>query len=378
MKLTVITPIPTPYRDPFWDTLSRHPEIDLTVIYCAATKGDRPWATNKSFHFRHHFPASWNLLGPMGWGSSCYINKGMADLLRQADPDVVFVGGYNHFTMLQAIAFCRRKRIPWMLMSESWKQRGGITGQLKHWTLHYWLQNVRAGLPTGKLASQQLCRLGIPEDRQCLLPNVPDLEAVRRHALEIRENRSAIRTSLGVPPNCRLILFAARMIDKKHPQLVVEAFQDLAHHGENVLVMLGDGPLRREVEQFAYHSGCMGQVFFPGFVEPEQVHRWMAVADVFVQPSFETWGVAPIEALASGTPVILAKTVGCHADILIDPTLGVAIAPGDRKGLCNAIQSTISAAIPANEILQTWNSWFEKNTHTALSERLVKFLRQTL
>src|SRR5262245_43090899 len=71
LRVLVITPIPTPYRDPFWTQFSRRPEIELEVLYCSAGKSDRPWQATWETGFQQHFPRSYNLAKRFGEGASC-------------------------------------------------------------------------------------------------------------------------------------------------------------------------------------------------------------------------------------------------------------------------------------------------------------------
>ncbi|RMF10174.1 MAG: glycosyltransferase, partial [Alphaproteobacteria bacterium] len=72
---------------------------------------------------------------------------------------------------------------------------------------------------------------------------------------------------------------------------------------------------RRALEEQARASGCAGRIRFAGFLEPEKIDSIYALADIFVLPSHETWGVVVLEALAAGLQVLISNRVGCHADV---------------------------------------------------------------
>lgn len=75
--------------------------------------------------------------------------------------------------------------------------------------------------------------------------------------------------------------------------------------------ILGDGPLRTELEEYALNMGIRESVKFFGEVSHEQVFCHLKSADVFVLPSYqEAFGVAYIEAMACGLPVIACKGEG--------------------------------------------------------------------
>ena len=375
MKILVVTPIPTPYRDPFWQTLSVRPDIELTVVYCASGKTDRPWTgPNGEFSYTRLFPRGGNVMKWLGWGNSCYWNIGISTLLKDVQPDAVLLGGYNHLTILAAVRHCKRNRIPWFLMSESWKNRSGLMGRVKRQVLRWWLKSAAGALPTGTRASKCLSSLGVPSDRQCFLPNVPDIESLGRFSDKLQSQTSQVKIKLGVRPKHRLVAFAARMIEKKRPLLVIEAFLRLEDKGDVTLVMIGDGPLIGKAKELAKQCDDSSRVVFPGFLSPEEVHRWMAVADLFVQPSTETWGVAPLEALSCGVPVVLTDQIGCSEDVLPDPSLGTVLQTVDVELLTDAMNTYLKHSCDHRANKDKWQHWARQNTHAALSDRLSGFL----
>ena len=67
-------------------------------------------------------------------------------------------------------------------------------------------------------------------------------------------------------------------------------------------------------------------------------------ADVFVLPSegSETWGLVVNEALACGSPVVVADAVGCAADLVDSGETGEVFSVGDSVGLANALQFVLT------------------------------------
>ena len=377
MNIGVVTSIPTPYRDPFWAKLGSLDGVNLTVIYCAGQKADRPWGElRKESNYRAEFPRSINLASSIGWGSSCFWNPGAIGLLKSFGPDAVLIGGYSHLTMLRAIRFCHQRHIPWFLMSESWKDRKGLKGLLKRRWLRSLLKTATGGMPTGSLAASKLKSLGISSDHQFRLPNVPDISSISREASAVRDNVVAARLGFDVPEGKKILLFAARMIPKKRPLTAIESLSYLKQKEGIQLVFLGDGPLRTEAEGLASKLGLSKLVRFEGFVRPELVHKWMAIADVFLQPSSETWGVAPIEAAACGCRVIVTNQVGCYADVFKGSNEHRVLPEISAAALARSIEELIGGESVQDTSLSTGcQAWLEANTHEQLVVDLEAFLK---
>jgi glycosyltransferase involved in cell wall biosynthesis len=89
---------------------------------------------------------------------------------------------------------------------------------------------------------------------------------------------------------------ASRFVPYKRVPMIVEAFAAMP---DRELVVIGDGPQRREVARLAAPN-----VRLLGHVPRADLPRWLAGARAFVFAAVEDFGIAPIEAQAAGTPVI--------------------------------------------------------------------------
>jgi len=144
---------------------------------------------------------------------------------------------------------------------------------------------------------------------------------VRRNGVEIPERlpvRGEFRRQWGIPPDAKVVLFLGRLISKKSPDLLIEAFaqwRGKSNRGmDSVLVLAGpeedDGFVPR-LKRVADQLG-LGQSI--RFVGPQyDKDKWQAYcdADVFVLPSLnENFGNTAAESAACGTPVIVTDRCG--------------------------------------------------------------------
>ena len=114
-----------------------------------------------------------------------------------------------------------------------------------------------------------------------------------------------------------VVLFMGRLHPKKAPDLLIEAFAK-AETGDAVLVIAGpdsDG-YRAKLEAVARQHGVVERTVFTGMVRGEQRVAALAEADVFALFSHqENFGLAVVEALACGTPVLISDQVNIHRKI---------------------------------------------------------------
>ncbi|WP_137285996.1 glycosyltransferase family 4 protein [Halorussus salinisoli] len=113
-------------------------------------------------------------------------------------------------------------------------------------------------------------------------------------------------------------LTVRRLSPRMGHEMLLRAFRRVVrHHPDAHLYVAGDGPLREELEGKAVDLGISDRVTFLGYVPDEDLPRAYATADCFVLPTrrLEGFGLATLEALASGTPVV-ATPVGGTTEIL--------------------------------------------------------------
>jgi len=136
------------------------------------------------------------------------------------------------------------------------------------------------------------------------------------------------------------VLFAGRLADQKRPLDAVAAHALLGP--EVHLVVVGDGPLRAQVQAAVAASPARDRVHVVGLVPHEQVPAHLRHADVFVLPSqYEELGSVLVEAMASGLPVV-ANRVGGIPALVRDGVTGRLAERGDVAGLAAALSAALT------------------------------------
>jgi len=376
IHLCVVTPQPTPYRDPFWNTVAEQPGVELDVFYCYAKGDDRPWEIDWPFKFHAEVLPGRAWLGQ----HNGYWNPSILKKLRANPYDAIILGGYNHFTMLAAAWYARRKRVPYLVMCESFHglKRARYRKTLKT-PLVRWIVGGAAGiLPTGQFAREYLISYGGRADRCAFVPNSPDLDSLRREAAALYPNRPVIRQSMNLG-NEAVILFVGRLIYKKGVDILLEAFARVVQSVPSQLLIAGDGPERAKLQERATRLGIADRVHFVGFQQPKDLPKFYCAADFFVLPSrTEPWGVVVMEALASGVPVVVSSLVGCHPDVINDPRVGRVVRPDDPQSLAEAIGDVLLARPDKSTVHQIWEPVCQKMRHPVVAHNLVGLIRAIL
>ncbi len=137
-------------------------------------------------------------------------------------------------------------------------------------------------------------------------------------------------------------IYVGRLGVEKNLKLLAEAYRELRKTQPNAhLIVVGDGPYRAEFERLL--DGL--PVTFTGFLERTDLCRAYASADVKLFPSTtDTWGNAPVEAQASGLPVIVSS-IGGPAELMEDGVTGIQIGGHDVDELRHAMESLMNGGL---------------------------------
>jgi len=141
---------------------------------------------------------------------------------------------------------------------------------------------------------------GVEADKITVLYNAVDEEDIYH----------GVKTQFGHGE--KLVLFLGRITIQKGPDYFLKAAQKVLQFEPNTkFVIAGSGDMELRLIREAAEMGIGQHVLFTGFLDKEEVNRLLRMATVYVMPSVsEPFGIAPLEALANNTPVIISKQSG--------------------------------------------------------------------
>lgn len=131
------------------------------------------------------------------------------------------------------------------------------------------------------------------------------------------EEKRQHKEDLGLPLDKKILLFVGRIAQEKNISELLRFYKAL-NREDVILVLVGDGPYRKHVEEEVSELGLTDQVYFTGMVPKDQVAVYYHLGDIFVCSSTsETQGLTYAEALASGLPCVCKKDA-CIAGVIED------------------------------------------------------------
>jgi glycosyltransferase involved in cell wall biosynthesis len=215
--------------------------------------------------------------------------------------------------------------------------RGGLLGDVavlraaRFGTSRMWLfrRGVDRFIAVSRETRQELLAAGVPDQKIAIVPYGVDTERFR--PLDTEE-RASLRVQLAFAGR-RVELVAARLVpEKRFDQLLLAWSTVKASIPDALLVILGDGPERGNLESMA-RGLC--DVRFVG--EVRDPVPYLQAADTLVLPSStEGQPLSLLEAMSTGL-VCVGTNIGGISDVLDDGRLGVLVPPDDVAGLARGV-----------------------------------------
>jgi glycosyltransferase involved in cell wall biosynthesis len=168
---------------------------------------------------------------------------------------------------------------------------------------------------------------GVPAGRVTVVPNpAPPVGQLAP--------REELRRRFGI--DAATFVFVGRLAPAKQLPLAVSALRQVP--GAR-LVIIGEGPERRRVEQAVADGGLDGRVVLKGALPRSEAIEWLRAADAAVLSSaYENFPHAAVEAIAAGTPVV-STAVGGVPEIIETGVNGILVPPRDESALAEAMRS---------------------------------------
>lgn len=145
------------------------------------------------------------------------------------------------------------------------------------------------------------------------------------------------RLKLNLPLDKKIILTVGHLEKVKGHEFLLRALDQVFFTRKDLLVcIIGDGPLKDDLKQIAFHSTFKENICFLGSLPVSEIPFWMNASDIFVLPSLHEGNpTVMFESLGVGLPFV-GSSVGGIPDIISD-SYGILCYPGDVNDLANKI-----------------------------------------
>ncbi|MFQ6013486.1 MAG: glycosyltransferase family 4 protein [Thermoplasmata archaeon] len=200
---------------------------------------------------------------------------------------------------------------------------------LYHRTLEAYTMERAAGVITTTQTYAATSRAVWNQDTK-IIPNPVDT-----HRFHPDVAPGKVRARNGIPESEPLVLFVGRLVPHKGTEHLLRAMAELPAH----LLIVGTGPRELLLRKMATLPALRDKVHFAGRVSFAELPRYYAACDLSVLPStsrLEAFGIAALEAMASGKPVVVSDVPGVR-EVIEEGREGLQVDPIDTRDIASKI-----------------------------------------
>lgn len=252
------------------------------------------------------------------------FSKGLAQKLRAGKFDALWIHGYNRASHWVAAATAKMQGIKVLMRDESTEisaERSAVKQLVKRAFFTSIDTLVDRWLTIGDLNAAYYRGFGIAPHKLIPVPYAVDNAYFQSKIATLSPQREVLRASLGLEPGRPIILFAAKLIDRKQPLPLLGSFAELVHDDDArkpYLLYAGDGPQRGALEKTIALSGLGESVKVLGFKGQADLAALYDLCDIFVLPSErEAWGLVVNEAMNAGRAIVCSDRIGAAPDLVV-------------------------------------------------------------
>jgi len=352
-RILVLASHPVQYMSPLLRRMAQHPALDLHVAYCSlrgAEAGHDPeFGANVQWDVPLLDGYEWTYAPNRGSGGDGFWglrNPRVWKIIREGKFDALLCfTGYLRATFWIAWLAAKFSRTAFLFGTDATvltpRSAGSWKVALKKilWPRLFALADQV--LVPSSASRDLLLSLGLAAECITLTPYVVD--NAWWVAQSAQADRDSTRAAWGVSPHDSVILFCAKLRPWKRPADLLEAFAK-ANLPRALLVVVGEGPLRPQLEKQAATLNLASRVRFLGFVNQSKLPAVYTAADLLVLPSdYEPFAVVVNEAMLCGCAVVASDHVGAVRDLIAHGRTGFVYPCGDVSALAAVLREAVLA-----------------------------------
>ncbi len=353
LRLAHLAGQPAPSAVPLYRRIAQDPRVDFTVLY-GSSEGVRlfdggygqpiTWDSDLTSGYHCVFLRAADRTPGLGTRFFDTRNWDVVPTMLRGSFDALWMAGYNSATYVMA-ALAQRAAGGVVLFREeqtTLDPRSPANMIIKQLALRHYL-GLGYGLYISSENRRWLEHYGMPVERLFSVPYTVDNELFQRQFDQLWPQRLQLRKSFGIDPDAGpVVATVSRLIPKKQPQFLLDAFKRVRRRHRCVLLIVGSGPLEAELRH-RVRAESIPDVIFAGFLNRSEVAKAYAVADVFtlLSKQKETFGLVVNEAMNFSLPVVVSTRVGCAADLVSTDYNGFVVSAQDPTEAAAAFERLV-------------------------------------
>lgn len=324
--VAIITNIPAPYRVDFFDYLQKnYTQYQFTIIYSSKNEDNRKWEIDQNKMCNSIFLESKTIKIKKRFDNYyLHIPMGVSKVLNKVKPDVVVGSEYNP-TIIQALFYCKRKRIPFVSWTDgtlfSERNRNFVQKFLRRFVV----SSADSYIGSSTKSKEAQIYYGADESKCHISYLAVDVEKYIQKPQALGAGK---------------ILCVGSLIERKGVDLLLDALAKVKCNYS--LYLAGEGAEKENLQKKTVNLNISDKVHFLGQLNREALLEHYADSDLFVFPTREDcFALVILEAICSRLPVICSKYADGAYDLIEEGKNGYIIDPYDVHGFANYIEELL-------------------------------------
>ena len=326
-RVAIITNIPAPYRVDFFDYLKKHyADYQFTIIYSSKNEDNRKWDIEQEKMENSVFLESKTIKIKKRYDNYyLHIPVGVSIVLDKIKPDVVVGSEYNP-TIIQALYYCKRKKIPFV----SWTD-GTLFSERNRNVVQKFLRRLVVAKADSYIASST-------KSKEAQVHYGADAQKCHISYLAV-DVEKYIQEPQG--QGTGKIVCVGSLIERKGIDLLLNALARVKC--EYSLYLAGEGEEKEQLQKQAKDLQIFDKVHFLGQLNREELLKHYANSDLFVLPTREDcFALVILEAMCAGLPIVCSKYADGAYDLIEEGKNGFIEDPYDADNFAECIERIIT------------------------------------
>ncbi len=294
---------------------------------------------------------------------SLRVGKRVRALLRERKIETVFFGAAAPLALLShGLRRAGAKKIVALT-------HGHEVWWSKIWPFSWLLRRIGHGVDhltyLGEFTRSKISSCLTKSQREAMVKIAPGIDTAH---FAPQKSTDSLRSELGLLEK-KVIISVGRLVHRKGQDILIDAMAEIAKRVDNAhLVLIGEGPYRKHLEDRARKVGVTDHITFIGRIGYVDLPRYIAVGDIFSMPArsrfagleVEGLGIVYLEASACGLPVVGGDSGGAPDAVLHGET-GLVVDGRSKSAVAAAIIELFLDSKRAEEMGARGRNWVEQN-----------------
>lgn len=325
--IVIISNIPAPYRVDFFDYLSKnYTDYRFTIVYSSQNEDNRSWEVDQEKMQNSVYLESKTIKIKKKLDTRyVHVPWGVGKLIKKLSPDVVVGSEYNP-TILLALHYCKRHRIPYVSWTDGTLFSERNFGKVQLWSRKHVIKRADAYIASSTKSKEAQIYYGAAEEKCHISYLTVDVEKYLQKPKGLGTGK---------------ILCVGSLIERKGVDLLFKALEKV--NTDFSLYLAGDGCEKTALKTLAKELGIHERVHFLGQLKREELVKHYADSDLFVLPTREDcFALVILEALCSSLPVVCSKYADGAYDLLEDGSNGFVVDPYNVEVFAQTIEAVLT------------------------------------